>query len=204
MHKEILTKEQKELLNLLKNFSKDFFLVGGTAIALHIGHRQSIDFDLFTLKNFNNFNIRRRITRKTKIERVFINSVGEFTFSLRGVKITFFQYPFSIKPKKTFEKIIRIPSLLDLAAMKAYALGQRAKWKDYIDLFFIIKNYHSLLEIIKRAKILFGHEFNEKNFRIQLAYFCDVDYSEKVIYMPGYEMPDRTIQKELTRWSLVA
>ena len=46
MHKEILTKEQLELLPTIKFFSKDFGLVGGTAIALHIGHRHSIDFDL--------------------------------------------------------------------------------------------------------------------------------------------------------------
>ena len=45
LHPEILTKEQKELLPLVKKFYKDFGLVGGTAIALHIGHRESIDFD---------------------------------------------------------------------------------------------------------------------------------------------------------------
>ena len=51
MHKEIFTKEQTDLLPLIKEFSKDFILVGGTAIALHIGHRQSIDFDLFHTEN---------------------------------------------------------------------------------------------------------------------------------------------------------
>jgi hypothetical protein len=54
MHKEILTKEQLELLALIKSFAKDFYLVGGTAIALYIGHRHSIDFDLFIHKNFDN------------------------------------------------------------------------------------------------------------------------------------------------------
>ena len=57
MHKEILTKEQLEILPLLKIFSKDFGLVGGTAIAFHIGHRRSIDFDLFTDKVFKNQHI---------------------------------------------------------------------------------------------------------------------------------------------------
>jgi len=47
MHPEILSKEQLELLPFLGQFNKRFFLVGGTAIALQIGHRQSIDFDLF-------------------------------------------------------------------------------------------------------------------------------------------------------------
>lgn len=53
MHPQILSNEQKDLLNLVSNFRKEFYLVGGTAIALQIGHRQSIDFDLFKLKTFN-------------------------------------------------------------------------------------------------------------------------------------------------------
>jgi hypothetical protein len=48
MHTEILNKQQVELLPYLKKFQKTFHLVGGTAIALHIGHRRSIDFDLLT------------------------------------------------------------------------------------------------------------------------------------------------------------
>ena len=53
MHREILTKEQVDLLPLINKFSEDFGLVGGTAIALHIGHRESIDLDLFTLNDFD-------------------------------------------------------------------------------------------------------------------------------------------------------
>ena len=57
---------------------------------------------------------------------------------VNGVKITFFQYPFPIDTECSFENIFRLPSLLTLAAMKAYALGQRSKWKDYVDLYFSI------------------------------------------------------------------
>jgi len=55
MHKHILTKEQIQLLPLIKQFRKDYYLVGGTAIALYLGHRRSVDFDLFS-----NGTIRRR------------------------------------------------------------------------------------------------------------------------------------------------
>jgi len=61
MHKDILTKEQQKLLPLVGEFAKDFGLVGGTAIALNIGHRRSIDFDLFSLKEFDNYQIKRKI-----------------------------------------------------------------------------------------------------------------------------------------------
>jgi len=47
MHNEILSPAQTELLLLIKSFRREFYLVGGTAIAVHIGHRRSIDFDLF-------------------------------------------------------------------------------------------------------------------------------------------------------------
>lgn len=54
MHREILTAEQIKLLPVAGMFAKDFGLVGGTAVALHLGHRQSIDFDLFSEREFKN------------------------------------------------------------------------------------------------------------------------------------------------------
>jgi len=53
MHLDILSKQQQELLNFVSVFKRNYYLVGGTAIALHIGHRRSIDFDLFTSKKIN-------------------------------------------------------------------------------------------------------------------------------------------------------
>jgi len=55
MYREILTQKQIELLPLIKSFKKEFYLVGGTAIALYIGHRRSIDFDLFKYARLRNF-----------------------------------------------------------------------------------------------------------------------------------------------------
>ena len=53
MHKEILNSNQLELLPVMEQFKREFYLVGGTAIALHIGHRRSIDFDLFKMSSLN-------------------------------------------------------------------------------------------------------------------------------------------------------
>ena len=202
MHREVLTKEQICLLPLLKSFSRDFGLVGGTAIALHIGHRRSIDFDLFTNKEFNNLRIREKVLKGGKIDRIFVNSEGEYTIVVNKVKITFFHYPFEIKFKEKFEGIIKTADLLTLAALKAYALGRRAKWKDYVDLYFIMKHYHGIEKIIKKAKQIFRSEFNEKLFRAQLAFFKDIDYSEKIIYMKGVKPDDKVIKKELINFSL--
>jgi len=202
LHREILTKEQEELLPLAKKFYKDFGLVSGTAIALHIGHRESIDFDFFSFDGFKTFNIKRRVMGFRAIDKVIVSKSHEFTFLLNRVKITFFHYPFKIDFKIDFDKVLRLPSLLTLAAMKAYALGMRAKWKDYVDLYFIVKDFHSLSEIIKQAEKIFGDEFNEKIFRAQLSYFDDINYSEKIIYKKGFKISDKVIKKRLVDFSL--
>jgi hypothetical protein len=203
MHKEILNQEQINLLPLIKTFFKDFYLVGGTAIALQIGHRRSIDFDLFTFKEFDNFGIRNKIKKEGwKIEKIFKDEAGQFTFFVNQVQLTFLNYPFSIKPAESFEKIIKMPDLLTLAAMKAYALGRRAKWKDYVDLYFIISKYHSIKKIVARSEEIFKNEFNERIFREQLGYFKDINYSEEVNFLPGQAVDEEIIKKTLIKFSL--
>jgi len=203
MRKEILTEQQIKLLPLIEKFSKDFGLVGGTAIALHIGHRESIDFDLFTLDEFDPSKIKRKITNGFKVEKLFVNETDEYTVLINGVKITFLRYPFHIEFKDELDKIIKVADLLTLSAMKAYALGRRAKWKDYVDMHFILKNFHGMAEIIEKAKEIFSSEFNEKIFRAQLAYFEDIDYTEKVVYRKGFEVDDEVIKKSLIDFSLI-
>ncbi|OGY92681.1 MAG: hypothetical protein A3H70_04965 [Candidatus Komeilibacteria bacterium RIFCSPLOWO2_02_FULL_48_11] len=202
MHQEILTKEQLELFPLLKKAGKKYGLVGGTAVALQIGHRRSLDFDLFSHRAFKNALLRQKIKSVVKIDRILVNKNGEFTFLANNTKVTFFNYPFALDYRENFDKIIKMPDLLTLAAMKAYALGQRAKWKDYVDLYFIMKRYHGMDKIVRRAKTIFQQEFNEKIFRTQLAYFTDIDYSEEVVFMPGHEVADNKIKKELIQFSL--
>ena len=196
MHDEILSKRQAELLELLKEFNKNFGLVGGTAIALHLGHRRSIDFDLFTDNSLQNQSTLNKISKNFKIDLLIVNKLDELTLIVKGVKLTFFRYPFVIDYQEKLGKI-KIPDLLTLSAMKAYALGRRAKWKDYVDLYFILKNHHTLAQICARAKKIFGPEFNEKIFRVQLGYFEDINYSEAVDFMPGFEVSDKEIKKAL-------
>ena len=201
MHEEILTKEQCDLLPLLKTFSSQFGLVGGTAIALQIGHRRSIDFDLFTKDEFDNDKIRNKIRKSFKITRTFVSNNDELTLSVDGVKVTFFKYPFDLIFNLNFGDVTKIPDLLTLASMKAFALGQRAKWKNYVDLYFIFQKY-SLKNVANRAREIFKGEFNEKLLREQLSYFEDIDYSEKVIFMKGFETSDKAIKQSLTEVSL--
>jgi len=184
MHKEILIKEQLELLPLIKKFSNEYYLVGGTAIALHIGHRRSIDFDLFTEKELKRKQIKNIIENSGwQPDRIIYEAYDQMHLVISGVKLTFFQYPYKIKSEHNLENIINVPGLIDLAAMKAYALGGRAKWKDYVDIYFILKDHHSVKEISNKAKEIYKEFFNEKLFKEQLSWFKDIDYSESVTFI---------------------
>lgn len=202
MYKGILAKEQSNIFSLLREFSRSFGLVGGTAIALQLGHRKSVDFDLASLEKINSFAIRKKLLKIGKIEAVILDNENEYSVVAGGVKFTFFFYPFPVKFSQKVNSSIFMSDLLTLAAMKAYALGRRAKWKDYVDLYFIAKKYGSITPIIKKAKSIFKREFNEKIFRAQLAYFKDIDYSEKVIFAEGFEINEEKIKKELIKLSL--
>lgn len=202
MHKDILTETQSKLLPMVKLFAGDFGLVGGTAIALHLGHRESIDYDLFTFDEFMNQKIRGKISRVIKIDRIVRDETGQFTLTITGVRFTFFQFPYKIIYSESLDDIIKIPDLLTLAAMKAFALGRRAKWKDYVDLYFVLNANHTVSEITAKGVDIFGNEFNEKIFRTQLAYFEDIDYSEQIIYKNGFKIDDEIIRKALVEYSL--
>lgn len=204
-HKEILVPGQMSLLPAMKPFAKDFGLVGGTAVALHIGHRESIDFDLFTKKPDYEFDIptlKRRFKRHAIIDTVIRAKGSELTFKARDVQVTFYHFEYLISYSEQFDSYISMPSLLTLAAMKAFTLGQRAKWKDYVDMYFILRDHHTLAEIIAHTEKLFGNEFNAKLFREQLSYFDDINYSEPVVFRPGFEVADEEIKRALEEHSL--
>ncbi len=202
MHSEILTKEQRDLSPLVGKFKKQLGLVGGTAIALHIGHRESIDFDLFSPEEFSNAKMRAIFRSAGKTIEVLRADTDQFTFIVDGVHITFFCYPYPIEYIESFGTFVRMPTLLTLAAMKAFALGMRSKWKDHVDLYFILKDFHKIDGISVEAESLFAGEFNGKLFRQQLSYFDDINYAEPVVFKTGFDVPDEEIKRALIEYSL--
>ena len=150
MHTEILTQNQKQLLDWIAQFQREFYLVGGTAIALYLGHRQSVDFDMFKLGTINHKRNLERLSQSGFPYQITRRVPEQMNCLLNGVKLTFFQYPFDVQASKQSDVPFRLPALLDLAAMKAYALGRRSKWKDYVDLYYLTKKYdiNELIELI--------------------------------------------------------
>ncbi len=184
MHPGVINSSQQRLLNLIHSFSDSFYLAGGTAIALQAGYRRSIDFDLFSAQEIDADKIVNAImSQNYLIEHILHRSNNELTIAVQSVRLSFVYYPFPAQCPIWFRDIITMPELLTLAAMKAYALGRRAKWKDYVDLYFLLLQHVSFQQITSHAKSIFAGAFNERLFREQLCYFEDIDYTEQVEFI---------------------
>ncbi len=201
MHSEILSDNQKELLPLMAQFRREYYLVGGTAIALYLGHRRSIDFDLFKPSAINHKRNLDKIAASSFTHAVTRRVSEQMNLVINDVKVTFFQYPFPIDPTAKFENCFRLPPLLQLAAMKAYALGRRSKWKDYVDLYFLLLDHFTIADISAVATQIFGDLYSEKMFRSQLCYFDDVDYTEAVDWLIPNPPTEEQIKQALTEFA---
>lgn len=202
-HYEILSKEQNEISEFIGNFSKSFILVGWTALALWIGHRKSIDYDLF-LPNGDVLPMRSILSEINKSKWLFQEHIKEsfhYEWAINRVKITWYAYPFNIPRNKTVKTdFIYIPKPLFLAAMKIDAFNGRWKWKDYVDMYFLIKNFW-LSDILEYTNEVFHGRINLKLFASQLSYFDDISYKEQVEYMPWFETSEQEIKSFLIQAS---
>lgn len=181
----------------INKFKREFILVGGTAIALQIGHRKSIDFDLFKTTAINKNRIKFKINELNFSKHIIFEDIDSIHYIVNDVKLTFFFFPFPIIGTIKLKDGIKMPDLLTLAAMKFYALGRRAKWKDYIDIYFLLKYHFSIKDISTKAKEIFKDGYSEKLARQQMVYFEGIDYSEPV------EWVVKPIEKDIIKNELI-
>jgi len=183
MHLDILPSEQQKLAILLGDcpFVKDFYLAGGTALALQIGHRQSIDFDFFSEKPFYAEKLLREIEDhfKTPVQTLQADKQTLMVI-LNGVRVSFFgDYGFSLIGKTLREFYFPIASLEDIFAMKLLAVQHRTEMKDYVDILALVG--HSGLNLNKGiywAQKKFGGSFNPIISLKALVYFDDLNSKE--------------------------
>lgn len=176
MHLDILDNKRQKLLQKLLPLTKDFVLGGGTALALQLNHRKSFDFDFFSSSPISK-NLLEKLSQKISIQNIAIDTSDELTFfDSDNIKITFLYYPF----KKYFETLemdnkLRVFSIKEISLHKAYTIGRRGEYRDYFDLYVILKNnYIKLNELILIAKKIYKGVFDEKLFLEQLVYFDDL------------------------------
>ncbi|MDP1706993.1 MAG: nucleotidyl transferase AbiEii/AbiGii toxin family protein [bacterium] len=177
LHTETLTPELKMLFPKLAPFKDDFYLAGGTALALQIGHRVSVDFDLFS-----DTPIKKTLLGVVEevfgvgASEVFVNKSTELTLKIAGVKCTFLEYPFPRLLPLIPGGSVDLLSPKEILVTKAYTIGRRGSFKDYVDLYIGIReNISQIEEIIALARQKYGDVFNDRLFLEQLVFVDDLD-----------------------------
>ncbi len=181
MHQEALTKEAKVLLPYFKELS-DFYLAGGTALALQIGHRISVDFDFFSDKKLSTGFLKQvESVFKNNLTNILVNNSEELTLVAKNTKITFLYYPFPTLYPLVESENFRLANVQELSAMKAYTIGRRGSFKDYVDLYFVLKEKLSSIEnIILDADKKYKKAFNSRMFLEQLIYTKDIEENDVI------------------------
>ena len=197
MFYDILDKKRLDILPRLNVFKKDFYLAGETALALQLGHRDSVDFDFFSEKDFDTKKLFERLREIFK-GHVLLN-IQEENNTLTvlvddAIKISFFTHKYQPIKEMLVEENLALASMEDIACMKLSAITSRASNKDYIDLYFILKHL-SLSGILDYAH----HKYPqlERNLILKsLTYFDDIT-SEKILFKNNNDVAFEKVQDTL-------
>lgn len=155
-------------------FVKEFYLAGGTALALHMGHRESFDLDFFSQKAFDNALLKQELAASgdltvTQEDEKTLNGV------LDGVRVSFFEYPYDLLFPMVEYGGIELADSRDIAAMKLDAVSSRGSRKDFTDIYVLMRTY-SLQEMLgffeKKYAVI---KYNKTHLLKSLSYFDDAD-----------------------------
>ncbi len=197
----LLPKTKALLLKIVNNcdFLENYVLVGGSALSMHICHRKSEDLDFFTYEDsFDKEKIFKYI-KKFKIKEIINQTDEQIDLLLDGVKVTFFNAKWKfLKPIKV-EKF-NLASLESIAAMKTNVLFLRAKYRDYYDIYFLVKKSMSLEKIYECSlEILEGINF--KLFSVALIYIDDIE-DDNIEYLEPIEVVSKNDIRDFFQYEL--
>jgi len=190
----ILPSAQRALWPCLAFTREKFILYGGTALALRLGHRSSVDFDFFSFTPFNPEELRRQNPLLAEAEALQLepNTLTMLIHEKTGpVKVSFFgglTFGRVNEPDLTNDGVLRVASMADLFATKLNTVYQRAEAKDYLDIHAILSAGHGLAEGLQYAHQIYGENFNAMLPLQALCYFDE----------PGLQSLPGTVKKSLT------
>lgn len=176
MYEKSISKKTKAVLKKISTIKdiKNFYLAGGTGLAIQLGHRLSIDLDFFTPDKFNVQNLKHELASKGdyKIDTELDDTLDG---TLDQVRVSFFYN--SHEPNFSFKKYrkIKLADERDIAAMKLNAISGRGSKKDFVDIYFLLKKY-SVDEIINFFETMYSDaEYNKTHLIKSLTYFKDAE-----------------------------
>ncbi len=191
------TQRSVELLGAQK-ITRAFYLAGGSALALHLGHRISVDLDYFTPRSFNAADLVRCLARLgmfTQEQRKHDTLLGTFD----QVKVSFFRYSYPQIAKSEIVLNTAIASVPDIGAMKLDAIGTRGRKRDFIDLYFVCRTEHSLEDVLGWYRKKYqGVEVNLIHYIKALTYFeeAEADPMPRMLKRVSWDQVKRFFEKE--------
>jgi len=185
-----------ETLELLKELSaspelSDFFLVGGTAVSLHVGHRISVDLDFFSQKDINTDSLKLLLSSRYSIHNT-ITDVNTLSCIIKykgtSIKVEFISYKYDLLRPVVNIDGINLLELDDLIPMKLSAISGRGAKKDFYDIFFLFEKY-SIVQMLE----LYSQKYKSENvFHLikSLTYFDIADQDPKPILIRNISWKD--------------
>lgn len=172
-----------------EKFMKKFSLVGGTALALQLGHRQSEDLDfIIDGEKISSQTIKRNIAHLFSNYKILREETGyQIDFLIDGVKVTFFStgailIPFPVKDYTFSYGTLKIASVDIIAVLKMATIAQRCTIRDYYDLYYLAKYVIGLNKIYASCKSL-------------LPNLSAITYSETIVYVK--DIPENSLSEHL-------
>lgn len=191
MHSEAISARTKCLLEKIKksNLGEKFYLAGGTALAIQLGHRESIDLDWFSDAEFSSQRLKEALAAIGRFE-LASEEEGTIHGLLDGIRISFFLYKYNLLfPLVEFDGI-RLADERDIAAMKLDAISSRGSRKDFLDFYFLLEKY-SLDDLIVFFEKKFSRlKFNKLHLLKSLTFFEDADVEPEPIMLKSIKWKD--------------
>jgi hypothetical protein len=175
----VLNPKQLRLLKKLKFLKKyGFYLAGGTGLALQIAHRTSLDFDFYTKKKFDSKKIFQSLEKKFKNVILLGKAEDTLIVKINDVAVSFFRYPYPlIFPTIEIKDLPPLASRQDISAMKVIAISDRGTKRDFIDIYFLLKEFSlkEIMDFVKKKYPNFNIYFGLRG----LTYFVDAEKKQK-------------------------
>ena len=188
-----------ELIRSLQNkpYLEGFYLVGGTALALHLGHRRSVDIDLFSDFSFDAFGLLEQIQQDFSYRLSFTAS-NTLKGSISDINIDIIAHRYHLIDKPDTIQGIRLLSIPDIIAMKLNAIstsGQRSK--DFIDIYYLLTIYR-----LEKMLGFYKEKYNQENTSFilkSLIYFEDVDLDDWPVLIENPSLKWVDVQKRIEK-----
>jgi hypothetical protein len=200
-HPEVLSRSQSRVLAEVGPFltERGFYLVGGTAVALHLGHRRSVDLDWFTAEPLRDPLILAQRLRDLPVPfAIGQTAPGTLHGSVRRVRVSMLEYRYRLLGElHPWRRYVNVASCKDLAAMKIAAVAQRGSKKDFLDIFALASRSFSLRRMVSWYQSKYGID-DVAHVLYSLVYFDDADRERMPTMIWKVKWP--AVKESLRQW----